>query len=600
MKVIFNMKKVTISVFVLCIALLSFLAGRFYVRDPVAETTKEIPLSAYHVSEQENYDVELSPGAVEISPSLRQTIGVKIAAAEKQPMTYTLRLYGRVVPDEIRTYRVNASTDCWIRQISDVTTGSIVQKDQILAEALAPSYYNAQLTYLIALDNVDRIKTQLGGRTRHQQADLANNQIRVAVQALQNLGITDAQTEELANTRQARPYLQVRSPADGLILNREITLNQWFKAAEEFYTIADIGKVWVYADVYEDEAMHMKPGMKVAVKHAQMGETFDAVVGEVLPLFDPVARTLKVRIDVDNPHYDLRPDMFVDVEIPITLPPSLNISANALIDSGTRKIVYVAVGQGAFEPRIVETGWRLGDRVEITNGLIPGEKIAVSGNFLIDSESQLMSAGLGTSSDIAVDPVSGRLVDREEAGMFELVASYENENFYFSSNKNKEEFRKSPEKYARKSRMNAEKMDLASIPKTDRHWADLLAPDRNKDITKNHSNKIKDTKDAPLNRYSTTPEVVDWNGPEKKGEPPPRWEKGWGGFPGAKYLGIKPDDSPDSEGSNASDEKDKDLHAPEPSGTVEKSIEEELQELEEYLKKTESSNDNQPGSGARP
>ena len=170
----------------------------------------------------------------------------------------------------------------------------------------------------------------------------------MAVQSLQNLGITDAQTEELANTRQARPYLQVRAPADGVVLNRNITLNQWFKAAEEFYTIADIGKVWVYADVYEDEAMHMRPGMTVAVKHAQMGKTFNASVGEVLPLFDPAARTLKVRIDVDNPRYDLRPDMFVDVEIPITMPPSLNVPADAVLDAGTRAIVYVDAGNGVF------------------------------------------------------------------------------------------------------------------------------------------------------------------------------------------------------------------------------------------------------------
>ena len=339
----------------------------------------------------------LSPGAVEISPARQQLIGVKVAAVEKKPMTYTLRLYGKVVSDETRTYRVNASTDSWIRELSDVTTGSIVTKNQILAEALAPAYYNAQVTYLIALGNVDRIRQQLGGQLRHQQADIADNQIRMAVQALQNLGITDAQIEELANTRQARPYLQVRAPAGGVVLSRKLTLNQWFKAAEEFYTIADIGRVWVYADVYEDEAMHMRPGMTVAVRHAQMGMTFDARVGEVLPLFDPAARTLKVRIDIDNPRYDLRPDMFVDVEIPITLPPSLNVPADAVLDTGTRAVVYVDAGSGIFEPRRVETGWRLGGRVEITRGLTPGEKIAVSGNFLIDSESRMETVGLGTA-----------------------------------------------------------------------------------------------------------------------------------------------------------------------------------------------------------
>ncbi len=369
---------------------------------------------------QDDSAASLVPGAVKVSPARQQLIGVKVAAVEKKPMTYTLRLYGKVVPDETKIYRVNASTDCWIRELSDVTTGSIVRKNQILAEALAPAYYNAQVTYLIALDNIDRIRQQLGGETRHQQADLANNQIRMAVQALQNLGITDAQTEELANTRQARPYLQVRSPTGGVVLSRKLTLNQWFKAGEEFYTIADIGRVWVYADVYEDEAMHMRPGMTVAVRHGQMGKTFSAKVGKVLPLFDPAARTLKVRIDVDNPRYDLRPDMFVDVEIPITMPPSISVPADAVLDTGKRTIVYVDKGNGVFEPRRVKTGWSLGGQVEITDGLTPGEKVVVSGNFLIDSESRMEITASGAEVEMSEEPVrAGRPRDadgRKEKG----------------------------------------------------------------------------------------------------------------------------------------------------------------------------------------
>ena len=255
-----------------------------------------------------------SPGAVKINQARQQLIGVRVSPAEITPMTYALRLYGKIVPDETRIFRTNASTDSWVRQLSDVTTGSIIGKDQLLAEVLAPAFYNAQVTYLVAMDNLDRIREQLGDRVRHQQSLMADNQIRMAVQNLQNLGITDAQVEELANTRQARPYLQVRSPADGVVLSRNLTLYQWFKAGEEFYDIADIGRVWVYADVYEDEVMHIRPGMEVKVRHEQMGKTFDARVSQVLPLFDPVAKTLKVRLDVDNTQYDLRPDMFVDVE----------------------------------------------------------------------------------------------------------------------------------------------------------------------------------------------------------------------------------------------------------------------------------------------
>ena len=275
------MKKVIAAGLAVTAAIFCFLAGGWYAKRPGVITSSQGDVIYADVDEgQEDAALRLpSPGAVKIDPARRQLIGVKIAAVQEQPMTYTLRLYGRVLPDETRIFRVNASTDCWIRELSEVTTGSIVRKNQILAEALAPAYYNAQVTYLITLDNIDRINQQLGGQLRHQQADLANNSIRVAVQALQNLGITDAQVEELANTRQARPYLQVRAPTDGVVLSREVTLNQWFKAAEEFYTIADIGKVWVYADVYEDEARHMRPGMAVTVRHAQMGEIFRPVWG---------------------------------------------------------------------------------------------------------------------------------------------------------------------------------------------------------------------------------------------------------------------------------------------------------------------------------
>jgi Cu(I)/Ag(I) efflux system membrane fusion protein len=567
------MKKVVVAVIVLCIAVLSFLAGGRYGKGPSAGTGLQgerevlyyvdpmtpgfrsdkpgiapcgMPLEPVYAEAGEGQAdtamqaALLSPGAVNISSARQQLIGVKVAAVEKKPMTYTLRLYGRVVPDETKVYRVNASTDSWIRELSDVTTGSIVGKNQILAEGLAPAYYNAQVTYLIALDNLDRIKRQLGGQLRHQQADLADRQIRVAVQALQNLGITDAQTEELANTRQARPYLQVRAPSRGVVLSRKLTLNQWFKAAEEFYTIADIGRVWVYADVYEDEARHLGPGMTVEIRHAQMGKTFSARVGEVLPLFDPVAKTLKVQLVVDNPRYDLRPDMFVDVEIPITMPPSLNVPADAVIDSGTRTIVYVDIGNGTFEPRRVETGWRLGRQVEITGGLMPGEKIIISGNFLIDSESRMKTAASGTQGKMSRDPVCGMYVDEEKAEMYERIATYANETFYFCMDRCKREFEKEPEKYVRKEQTDRKKEARAVMPgmDRDRSWADLLEPVRGgHGIEDGGTESRKEIKDTP-GESASYPGIVDWDGPEKNGAPARDWS-GWGAFPGAEYLGLK-------------------------------------------------------------
>jgi len=280
---------------------------------------------------------------------------------------------------------------------------------------LAPAFFNAQNNYVIQLGQMDRIRQQLGGELRPQQTEIADSQIRMAVQSLQTLGVGDAQIAELARTRKANPYLQVRAPAKGVVLGRKVTLNQWFKAGDEFYTIADIRRIWVYADVYEDEALHMRPGAAVAVRHGQMGRAFEAKIGQVLPLFDPSTRTLKVRIDVDNPRYDLRPDMFVDVEIPITLPESVYVPADAVLDTGKRAVVYVDKGRGLFEPRRVKTGWSLGGQVEIVQGLMAGEKIVVAGNFLIDSESRMGIAASGAEADGHGDaPIHGKYVEKDQ------------------------------------------------------------------------------------------------------------------------------------------------------------------------------------------
>ena len=418
------MKKIVIAAIVLSIAALSFIAGAWYRTrgpngsgivgaDKSGTAPSGIPAHADAVAGQESMDPELLPGAVRISPARQQLIGVKVAAVERKPMTYTLRLYGRVAPDETRVYRLNASTDSWVREISGAGTGSLVEKNEILAEMLAPAFFNAQNNYVIQLGQMDRIRQQLGGELRPQQTEIADNQIRMAVQSLQTLGVGDAQIAELARTRKANPYLQVRAPAKGVVLSRKVTLNQWFKAGDEFYTIADIRRIWVYADVYEDEALHMRPGAAVAVRHGQMGRAFDAKIGQVLPLFDPSTRTLKVRIDVDNPRYDLRPDMFVDVEIPITMPESVHVPADAVLDTGRKSVVYVDKGSGIFEPRRVKTGWSLGGQVQILHGLMTGEKVVAAGNFLIDSESRMALAASGAEAEESDDaPVHVKSADK--------------------------------------------------------------------------------------------------------------------------------------------------------------------------------------------
>ena len=496
-----------------------------------------------------------SPGAVQVNSARQQLIGVRVSPAETAPMTYALRLYGRIVPDETRIFRINASTDSWVRELSDITTGSIVGTDQLLAQVLAPAFYNAQVTYLVAMDNLDRIRQQLGDEVRHQQSLMADNQIRMAVQNLQNLGITDAQVEELANKRQAQPYLQVRSPADGVVLNRDITLYQWFRAGEEFYEIANLDRVWVYADVYEDEAIHLKPGMAVKVKHEQSGRTFDAKISRVLPLFDPVAKTLKVRLDVDNPRYDLRPDMFVDVEIPITMDPSLHVPADAVVDSGTRKIVYVDTGDSTFEPRPVETGWRLGRRVEITAGLMEGEKVVVSGNFLIDSESRMKTAAGSLIPAMSRDPVCGMFVNEEYARLTGKTATYGEKTYYFCMDECRDSFAEEPEKYARPDESDGEPAmtgaghEHAAMQMDDKSWLEMIAPGKGSHVMQKGGTFPGQKMERTIGKPSASGDVIDWVAPDPEESSQRDWS-GWGKFPGAKYLGITDEKKMESEHGN--------------------------------------------------
>lgn len=417
-----------------------------------------------------------SPGAVNISPGRQQLIGVQVQPVALEAMTYALRLYGKVVPDEGKIYRVNGSTDCWVRKLPELTTGSMVSKDQVLAETLAPQFYTVQVAYLAALSNMDRYRDRFGDNLRLGQTDYADNQMRTALQDIENLGITPAQIDVLAKSRKVLPFLQVRSPVDGIVLSRNLTLNQWVPAGEEFYRIADIGTVWVYADVYEGEARYLRPGMEVRVSSAQTGLNLAATVSQVLPLFDPLTKTLKVRLDVANPRYDLRPDMFVDVEIPLTMPPSLHVPADAVVDSGTAQVVYVDIGNSTFEPRRVETGWRLGRRVEITGGLMAGEKVVVAGNFLIDSESRMKSAAAGMRGPTSKDPVCGMYVDEEAATMAGNTGIHADRTYYyFCKTLCREEFAKEPEKYVRKFEGGGDAGQGATqVPVPS--WREMLAP----------------------------------------------------------------------------------------------------------------------------
>ena len=390
----------------------------------------------------------MSPGTVNVSSERQQLIGVRVAIVKSAPAQHTLRVLGRVAPDETRIYRVNSATDGWVKEILPFTTGSLVQADELLATFYSPAFFSGIKAYLYGMRSLDRFTASR--KETKEQLELTGDNIEGYRNTLRNLGMTDHQLDEIAQTRQTPDTIEIRAPAAGFILARNISPGQRFEKGTELYRIADLATVWIVAETYETEASSFKPGMQVRVTAPHVNKTFSARVAKVPPRFDPASRTLQVRLEADNPGLLLRPDMFVDVELPVKLAPTMTVPADAVVDSGVKTIVYVDKGNGVFEPRKVETGWRAGDQVEIVKGLMVGEKIVVSGTFLIDSESRMKAAAAGIYGETSEDPVCGMEVDQTKAKAAARMSDFRGQSYYFCSDECKVAFDKEPMRYTAK------------------------------------------------------------------------------------------------------------------------------------------------------
>ena len=334
-----------------------------------------------------------SAASISVGAEQQSLLGVRIGTVERTSGTLGLRLFGRVAPDETRVYKLKAGADGAIHDVAPVTTGSRVSKNQLLGTFAAPSAATVIQLYMTANTSAHRVKNPTGDTSMGSgAATLAAANIRQRVDQLHTIGMSPVQMEEIAQTGEFPQSIKILAPADGFVLARNVSPGQTFEKGAEFFRIADLRRVWIVADVFEKDAQYLKPGARVEVSLPQHAEPMAAKVSAVLPQFDGTSRTLKVRLEADNPGFRLRPDMLVDVTLQVNLPESLAVPIDAVIDSGLRKTVFVEQAPGQFEPREVQTGRRLGERVEIVKGLAHGERIVTSGTFFLDSESRMKLA----------------------------------------------------------------------------------------------------------------------------------------------------------------------------------------------------------------
>ena len=401
-----------------------------------------MPLEAVYAEEPGNAPLsasmeKLPPGAVSIDGAMQRLLGIQLASVERSSATRVIRIVGRVVPVDTRVYRVNSGMEGFIRETYNDSVGELVKKDQRLATSYVGETLAVASGFLAATQQVPGAVGKDGARTVPFPGAVSKqgvSSLQGYSDRLRNLGMSDVQIQQMADSRQLPSTVDVVAPADGFILARNITRGQHFDRYAEFYRIADLSHVWIMAEVFENEAQYFRPGAVAHLTLPGQRKIFSARVSNVLPQVDPATRTLKLRLEAENPGFALRPDMFVDVELSVPAPSGLTVPMDALVDSGLKKRVFVDRGNGFFEPREVESGWQVGDRVQIVKGLSAGERVVTGGTFLLDSESRLRATATGAASspvrtedngasmamDSQLNPIKegkGMLVRDSECGM---------------------------------------------------------------------------------------------------------------------------------------------------------------------------------------
>ena len=318
---------------------------------------------------------------VRISGAMMQSMGIRTESVELGTLSRKIRTVGRVNYDETRLAHVHPRAEGWVEQLSVRAEGEQVQRGQALGQLYAPAILSAQVDFLIALK---------------QYADSSPEKVDKARNLLRLLDVPEPVIKQIGENGTTRNTIPMLAPIDGVITKMGLREGIYVTPGTELVTIADLQHVWVMVDVFEHQLAWLEPGLEAEIRiPAQPGRVWKGNVDYIYPELDPRTRTLQVRLSFANPERLLRPNMFADVVI-FGAPRDkvLTIPSEALIVTGERQAVVQALGGGRFKPVEVETGMQGGGKVEILSGLQEGERVVVSGQFLIDSESSLQASFL--------------------------------------------------------------------------------------------------------------------------------------------------------------------------------------------------------------
>ena len=354
-----------------------------------------------------------APGTVRLTTERRQMIGVKTGEVTRQPLTKVIRAVSTIGYDETKVREVRTKFSGWVKHLFVDFDGKQVDQGAPLFTVYSPDLVSTQVEYLLALEG----KTALQNSTFPEAASGSVSLLDVSKKRLLLWDIAPREIRELEETKTPKTFLTLYSPIKGFVVQRNVFEGRYITPEMELFKIADLSTVWLNADIYEYELPLVKVGQEATVSLSYYpNERFRGRVVYIYPYLNGETRTARVRFEFPNPDWKLKPQMYANVELQIDLGEQLVVPQEAVLDSGAHKTAFVAHDDGRFEPRELQLGPAVDASVAVLSGLREGEKVVVSGNYLIDSESRLKSALSGMGGMPGMPGMSGMNATPSMAG----------------------------------------------------------------------------------------------------------------------------------------------------------------------------------------
>jgi len=338
------------------------------------------------VFEDEKSGAANQPSEFVVPVERQQQIGVTYAKVERKPLRHTIRAVGLIVPDKTRSWQFVSRVDGYVQKLHVSSPGELVERDAPLLSIYSPDLLTSEREF------VELLRMRDEGKTREAR-ETPQRLIESAKRRLQLWNVTEQQIAELEKTRKASETLTLLSPFRGVVQSVPVEQGKSVKTGDTLVEVADLSVVWVWAEFYATELSMLQLGQEFAVTTSSYpGGSFKGTISVINPFLDETKRTAKVRIDIANPDFKLRPGMYVNAELAMDMGEALTVPVSAVMPTGARNLVFVDKGEGRIEPRVVQLGYKYADIYEVQSGLRENERVIASANFLISAESKVQGA----------------------------------------------------------------------------------------------------------------------------------------------------------------------------------------------------------------